>query len=416
MYTSVLAAVVTILAITWAFGRLLSRIGQPAVVGEIFGGIFLGPTILGFFFPELSEKLFSNEIRPFLVVLSNFGLSIFMFVTGLEVDFSLVGKKLARETGVLVAASFSLPFLLGIIFGIHYFDLFDGKQADPTRFAIFSGIALAITAFPVLARILAEHNLQSTWIGTLLLLSASVQDILSLVLLTFAAAGHTSGNASGYLILYVSLFVTVNFVALRPLLAWVYRRLEKKHNASMRNYLVLLLLVLLINSICAEVIGVHTVFGGFVTGLAVPRKPGLTNYLLGRLKDLTMVLLLPLFFALTGLNTNLRALAGVNYLFPATLLLLLAVGGKYFSTLFTLKYMGYGWREASGAGGLNNAKGLMELVIASIGLSSGIISAEFYSILVVIAMVSTLLATPIFRVSKWRPVMDEPIQASATVL
>jgi len=401
-YTSVLAAVIVILAITWAFGRLLSRLGQPAVVGEIFGGIFLGPTVAGFFMPELTERLFSNEIRPFLLVLSNFGLSIFMFVTGMEVDFSLVGKKLSRQTVLLVAASFTIPFLLGLAYGGHYFDLFAGKQADPARFAVFVGISLSITAFPVLARILTEHNLLSTWIGTLLLLSASVQDILSLVLLTFSAPGPSAGTAGGHIVLQVSLFVAVNFLMMRPLLAWVFRRFKIKTH-TMRNYLVLLLVVLLVNSIWTEVIGVHTVFGGFVTGLVVPRNSKLTGYLLGRLKDLTMALFLPLFFALTGLNANLRTLAGVSYLFPATLLLVLAVAGKYFSTLFTLKGMGYSWREASGAGGLNNAKGLMELVIANIGLSSGVISRELYSMLVLIAMVSTVLATPIFRLSGWRP-------------
>jgi Kef-type K+ transport system membrane component KefB len=409
LFISVIIAVIIVLIATQLFGRLFTFLKQPRVVGEMFAGVFLGPTVIGYFFPAVSESVFSPAVKPFLFVLSNFGLSIYMFIVGMEVDSHKVEKKLLRHTMLLSLATIIVPFALGLGYGLVYFDLFKGANAHTLDFCIFVGSALAITAFPMLARILQENNLVKTKLGTISLLSASIQDVVSWILLSYvtAAATHAGGSKTVVTIALAFAFFGVMFFAVKPLLKRMLKKVDMNKPQSVQNYLSVVLVLLLANALITDAIGLYSVFGGFVTGLIVPRNKELVDHITARIKDFTVILLLPLFFAFSGLNANMLVLGKMSFFVPMLIAVVLAFAGKYLSTLFSMKSMGYNWKESSAIGGLINARGLMELIIANLGLMYGVISAELYSILVLIAVLSTLCAMPIYRLSKIKPEAPE---------
>ncbi len=405
LFISVITAVIIVLISTQLFGRLFTLLKQPRVVGEMFAGVFLGPTVVGYFFPAVSESVFSPAVKPFLFVLSNFGLSIYMFIVGVEVDSHRIEKKLFRHTLLLSLATIIVPFSLGMGFGIAYFDLFKGPNAHTLDFCIFVGSALAITAFPMLARILQEKNLVKTKLGTISLLSASLQDVVSWILLSYvtAAATHAGGSKTVMTILLAFGFFGAMFFVVKPLLKKMLKKVDMSNAQSVQNYISVVLILLLANALITDAIGLYSVFGGFVTGLIVPRNKELIDHITAKVKDFTVILLLPLFFAFSGLNANMLVLGKIGFLVPMLIAVVLAFSGKYLSTLFTMKGLGYSWKESSAIGGLINARGLMELIIANLGLMYGVISPELYSILVLIAVLSTLCAMPIYNLSKLKP-------------
>jgi Kef-type K+ transport system membrane component KefB len=405
LFISVLIAVIVVLISTQLFGRLFTMMKQPRVVGEMFAGVFLGPTVIGYFFPDISAAVFTPAVKPFLFVLSNFALSIYMFIVGVEVDSQMVEKKLFRQTMLLSLTTIVVPFALGMGFGVVYFDLFKGSNAHTLDFCIFVGSALAITAFPMLARILQENNLVKTKLGTISLLSASIQDVVSWILLSYVTAAATH-SGTGKTVITVALafaFFGTMFFVVKPLLKKLLKRVNMENGQSMQNYMAIILILLLVNALITDAIGLYSVFGGFVTGLIVPRDQKVMDYITTRVKDFIILLLLPLFFAFSGLNANMLVLGKIGFLVPTVIAVVLALSGKYLTTLFTMKGMGYSWRESSAIGGLINARGLMELIIANLGLMYGVISPELYSILVLIAVLSTLAAMPIYRLSKLKP-------------
>jgi Kef-type K+ transport system membrane component KefB len=411
-------SVIIVLISTQLFGRLFTLLKQPRVVGEMFAGVFLGPTVIGYFFPAVSESVFSPAVKPFLFVLSNIGLSIYMFIVGIEVDSHKVEKKLFRHTMLLSLATIIVPFALGMGFGLYYFDLFKGANAHTLDFCIFVGSALAITAFPMLARILQENNLVKTKLGTISLLSASIQDVVSWILLSYvtAAATDAGGGKTVMTVVLAFVFFGMMFFVVKPLLKKLLQRVDMSNAQSVQNYISIVLILLLVNALITDAIGLYSVFGGFVTGLIVPRNKELVDHITAKVKDFTVILLLPLFFAFSGLNANMLVLGKIGFFVPMVIVVLLAFSGKYLSTLFTMKGLGYSWKESSAIGGLINARGLMELLIANLGLMYGVISPELYSILVLIAVLSTLLAMPIYRLSKIKPEALETKVSNPAVL
>jgi Kef-type K+ transport system membrane component KefB len=418
LFIAVLTAVIIVLISTQVFGRLFVLLKQPRVVGEMFAGVFLGPTVIGYFFPDFSVSVFSPAVKPFLFVLSNFGLSIYMFIVGMEVDSHKMEKKLMRHTMVLSLATIIVPFALGIGFGAAYFDLFKGANANPSSFCIFVGSALAITAFPMLARILQENNIVKTKLGTISLLSASIQDVVSWILLSYVTASATNAGSGKTVITVASAiaFFGVMFFVVKPLLKKLLQKVNIKNPQSAQNYMAIVLVLLLVNALVTDAMGLYSVFGGFVTGMVVPRNKELVDYITTKVKDFTVLLLLPLFFAFSGLNANMLVLGKIGFLVPMLIAVGLAFAGKYLSTLFTMKGFGYSWKESSAVGGLINARGLMELIIANLGLMYGIISPELYSVLVLVAVLSTLLAMPIYRASRLKKEAIETTASDDTVI
>ncbi|GAA0188789.1 hypothetical protein GCM10009122_48070 [Fulvivirga kasyanovii] len=400
LFVVVIAAMVVIILMAQICGKLITYIGQPRVVGEMVSGVLLGPTLFGSIWPDLSSQLFSDEVKSVLFVLCNLGLSIYMFLIGMEIDYGLFKRSTLRQAGALSVTGTAVPFLLGGFAAWLYYDNFTGEGIEITTFVLYLGTAFAITAFPMLARILQEQNLVNTKIGVLSLLSASVQDVISWILLSFVTAMAISKSYMGGIVTFAGalLFVLVIGFLVRPVLVKICTATEKDANLS-QGHLALVLALLLLSALATDYIGLYSVFGGFVLGLAIPRKPVFIEELATKLKDITLVMFLPLFFAFSGLNTNLLVFNNLAIAIPCLVILALSVSGKYGICTLTVKAAGYSWREASAIGGLLNSRGLMELLIANIGLLYGVISQDLFSILVLMAIVTTLGAMPIYNLS-----------------
>ena len=405
-FVPILAALLIILVTTQLFARLFTMLRLPAVIGEVLGGVLLGPTALGYFFPAFSSRVFSQDVHFALFVLSNLGICLYMFIVGMEMDFHGFKGKLMKESVILSVSAITVPFALGILFGAIYFDVFRGTNTNIVQFCVFLGSALAITAFPVLARILQENNLIKTKLGSLALMSASMQDVISWIFLSYVVATATgadtgTGQALYTFLLFVA-FLGAEFFIVWPLLAKLMAKLDPDNQSHAGKLLRVVILLLISNVLVANLIGLNSLFGGFVTGLMIPKNKALIRFYSSRLEALGIIFLLPIFFALSGLNTNLFILGKMGVFLPSLIVMLVAFAGKYFSSLFSLKAMGYSWRQSSAVGGLNNARGLMELIIANVGFTYGIITGALYSLLVLLAIISTLLAMPIYKASLYK--------------
>ncbi len=387
-----------VLASARALGWLFRRIHQPQVVGEMVAGILLGPSLLGALAPGLSAILFPQESLGYLATLSQVGLLVFMFLVGLEFEPQLLRGR-GHAAVVTSSVSIVVPFLLGVLLsGFLY-----ARVSDPSvmfvGFALFMGAAMSVTAFPVLARILTERNLVQTRVGALAIASAAVGDASAWVILAVVIAIVRSGalDATLMAILVGTLVYTAAMLfVLRP----AVRRLEayyRNRGRLTQDTLALVLLLLLVSAWCTEWIGIHALFGAFVFGTVMPKDRDFVHDLAGKLNDFTVVFLLPLFFAMTGLRTNVGLIAGGGMWILFLLVLLVAVAGKFGGATIAARMTGFPWREASAVGILLNTRGLMELVILSIGLDVGVISPTLFTIMVFMAIVTTLMTTPLLQ-------------------
>ena len=395
--SSALLAVALIVLAAQLLGGLLQRCGQPRVIGEILGGIALGPSLLGVAAPAVEQQLFGAAIRPQLNLLGQLGLALFMFLIGLELNPTLLRGRLPLASRITVVG-IALPLLLGI--GLSWLlegwlpELLPGHHSLPG--ALFMGTAMAITAFPVLARILQERGLISQPLGALTISVAAIDDLVSWILLAVVVAFARSGSATGALLplLATAAWALLLLVGLRPL----RRRLERhvRHGRELGPLLLVGLMAgALLSGAVTEAIGVHLIFGAFLWGLAMPRHSALHRALEQRLQAVVLQLMLPLFFAISGLNTRLTALNSPA-LWAATLLVLaVAVAGKFLGTWATARLSGVPPREAEALGWLLNTRGLTELVILNVGLSLGMISTTLFSIGVLMAIGTTLMTGPL---------------------
>ncbi len=399
-FIAVTTAIIFILIVSHTCGRIFQYIGQPKVVGEMISGVLLGPTCFGYFCPDLSAQIFSKEMMPFLFVISNLGLSFYMFLIGSEIDFKNFTPKILKRSSLLSSVAIIFPFIFGAIAALWYFDIFTMPGISFTSFTIFLGTAFAITAFPMLARILDEKKILNTEIGVLTISSACIQDVVSWILLSFvtAAAAH-KGMEAGYITLFGGMgFIAIVFLIVRPLLKIIGKRSQKHGYLSQPDFVIIVVL-LLAAALITDKLGLYSVFGGFILGLAVPRDPVFSKGIQDKLKDFTQAILLPLFFTFSGLNANMLVLGNLTNFVPTLIIIGFAFFSKYASALIAMKLTGFSWRESSAIGGLTNARGLMELIVANIGLSYAVITKDLYSILVLIAILTTLFAMPIYNFS-----------------
>ncbi|MFM7024216.1 MAG: cation:proton antiporter [Flavobacteriales bacterium] len=399
IFVSVLISIIIILISTQLVGKLFLLMKQPKVVGEMLAGVLLGPTCFGYFYPELSAEIFRKDLMPYIFVLSNIGLSIYMFLVAMEMDFNLFTKKIFKQSFSLSAAIIIVPFILGAVGAVQYFDFLKGENADLISFIIFLGAALAITAFPMLARILQENNLIQTKLGTISLLSASFQDVISWIFLAFVTASAKNDGSSGMntLIGGIIFILGMRFLV-KPLLKWLFQK-ANDGKISKQNLFSVVILALLFCALITDYIGLYSVFGGFILGITIPRDAPLMNDIGIKLKDVTITLLIPLFFTFSGLNANMLVLGEIDFLIPTLVILFYSFASKYLIATSVMKLNGFSWKESSAIGGLMNARGLMELIIANIGLMYGVINPTLYSILILVAVLSTLLAMPIYNLS-----------------
>lgn len=393
----VLGALAVVLVATRLAGRLACRAGQPAVVGELAAGLLLGPTVLGGLVPGGSELLFPPDVRPLLTVIGALGLTFYLFLTGAETAVGTAGRRELGSALLIAACGIVVPFGSGMLLGLWAADRIAGPAASPWLLALFLGGALSVTALPVLARILTEHRLVGTRFGDRVLLAAAVDDLVAWALLAVvvALAGATgSPQAVGTLIamaVFAVAMPTLGRAALRPLA----RRVEAAGELTPGTGTVVLLLVLGAAWV-GELIGVHAAFGGFLAGLALPRSPVLRRGVRDRLLGLNALLLLPVFFVTTGLAVDLRAL-GSGLLWPLVWILVTAIVGKYLGAGAAMLLRGHSGRAASSVGGLMNARGSVLVIFAQVGLAHHVINGVALSVLVLVAIVTTALATPIHR-------------------
>ncbi|MGH9012789.1 MAG: cation:proton antiporter, partial [Acidimicrobiia bacterium] len=393
--------IAVIMVVARLMGALFKRIRQPAVVGEILAGILLGPTLLGAFPGNLDGRLFPTEVRPYLKVVAQLGLIIFMFIVGLELDVKLIRGK-ERLAAVISGSSIALPFGLGFLlaaglYGAH--DIVAGEKVDFLPFALFIGASMSITAFPVLARILTERGMYRTETGAVTLACAAVDDILAWSLLAVVVAVKEStgiGDLPRILLLSVA-FVAVMFTVVRRVL----ERVVDRYAAAGRltpNVLAVILIGLLASSYATSKIGIHSIFGAFLFGAIFPREgtTKLFEEILERLENVSVLLLLPVFFIATGLDANVRGI-GLGGLGELALILLVACAGKFIGATGAARAQGIPARKAAAIGVLMNTRGLTELVILNIGLEKGVLDRDLFTLLVVMAIFTTIITEPVLR-------------------
>ncbi len=383
-------------------GAAARRVRQPAVVGEIIAGIMLGPSLLGLINEDLPTDLFPLDTRPFLGIIAQLGLIIFMFIVGLELDMGLIRGK-GRVAAVTSISSVILPFSLGLLASIVLHDAYgvvNGEEVEWLHFALFIGAAMSVTAFPVLARILTERRMHRTRLGVLTLACAAVDDVLawSLLAAVIAVVGG-EGHLDAHWVVLLSLAYGAGMILLiRPLLVRVVDRYQAAGRLT-PDILAIVFVGILVSAYLTSEIGIHAIFGAFFFGAIFPREGAhqLFHDVLDRLELMTVLLLLPVFFVVTGLNVDITGLGtdGLGYLL---LVLFVACTGKFVGATLGSRSQGVPPRQAMAIGVLMNTRGLTELVILSIGREVGVLNDEMFTIMVVMAVFTTVITEPLLRV------------------
>lgn len=392
-----LAQVVVIVLFARLCGHAIGKLGQPRVIGEIIAGILLGPSLIGTAWPEFSAWIFPAESLPTLHLLSQIGLVLFMFIVGMEVNVASL-KARAREAVLVSHVSVVVPFLLGSALAIWLYEAYAAERATFVTFALFMGIAMSITAFPVLARILMDRGMMKSQLGTLALTCAAVDDVTAWCLLAFIVALAQAGTASAaiYIIVLAAVYVTVMVFAVRPVMNKLVHFTGDSGDVDQKVMIVVLML-LLIAALGTELIGLHALFGAFLAGVIMPPQEQLRRAIKRRLEDVSTLILLPLFFAFTGLRTEFGLLNDLESWLICGLIIAVAVAGKLGGSALMARWSGMPWREAISLGALMNTRGLMELVVLNLGYDLGILSAELFTMMVIMAVVTTLMAAPLLN-------------------
>ncbi len=389
LVTQVLLALATVVVVSRGLGAIFHRLGQPAVIGEIVAGILLGPSALGWAAPALARFLIPPDSIPILGVISQLGVILFMFLVGLQLDAS--GLRRRSDAALAIAhASIVVPFALGAALALLLYEPYGVSGVPFAPFALFLGVAMSITAFPVLARILAERGLQKTALGTLALTVAAVGDVTAWLLLAFVV-GVVRAEIGGVV---ATLGLTLLYIAglwwvVRPLLG----RLLAQQSVAAGSAAALV--CLLLAALAAEAIGIHAVFGAFLIGVVIASVWPPAPELVARTEAVTMVLFLPAFFAVTGLRTEVGLLATVEDWLFCGLIIVVATVGKFGGTLAGAMLARVGWREGGRLGILMNTRGLMELIVLNVALDLGILSPTLFGMLVLMAIATTVITVPL---------------------
>jgi Kef-type K+ transport system membrane component KefB len=411
------AQVAVVLVVAQSAAYLFRRMRQPAVIGEIAAGIALGPSLLGLLPGNLTEVLFPAETRPALAAIAQLGVLLFMFVVGWEFDARLIRGR-GRATVGTLAVAFVVPMSLGVAFAAAAYSRYGvvgGDRVPFTTFALYLGVTLSITAFPVLARIIADHRLQGTSIGTSALALAAGSDLLGWTALAVVVATTSSRGAPGLglHLAFVATYLAVMVLVVRPLLVPVCRRLLS--SPGRERYLIAVAVPgLLLSSYVTSQIGIHAIFGAFIFGLIMPREPRaqLTLHVLEPVES-AGTLFMPLFFMVTGLSVNARTL-GWTGLLITVIVIAIACVGKMGGVLLAARAFGSGWRESAQLGALMNTRGLTEIVVLNIGLGIGILHPNLFAAFVFMALVTTAMTGPLLHVTLDRqpaqPSVREPAE------
>jgi len=395
---TLLLQIAVILGVSRVVGMLFRRIGQPQVVGEMAAGILLGPSLLGLVAPDISAFVFPRDSLSHLNTLSQVGLVLFMFLVGLEFD-----PKLMRGRGhaALVTSHVSIiaPFFLGSVLALYLYPRLSDSSVPFDGFALFMGAAMSVTAFPVLARILQERNLVRTKVGAVTIACAAVDDVTAWAILAvvIAMVRARALHAPLWLTLVGSAaYVAAMLLVVRPALGLLKDRYERSGRVT-HDLLAGILLLVLLSAWTTEWLGIHALFGAFCIGAVMPKERGFVHELADKFEHVTVVFLLPLFFANAGLRTSIGLVSGIEMWGFFGLVMLVAVAGKLGGASIAARLTGLTWREAGTLGILMNTRGLMELVILTIGLDLGVISPALFAMMVMMALLTTFMTTPMLE-------------------
>jgi len=402
-----LIAVPAVIVACQAGARLMRRLGQPPVIGEVAMGILLGPSLLGWLWPQAQHWLLPGSVLPFTGALGNLGLLVFMFLIGLELDLAAL-RGHSRTAVAVSQASIVVPLALGALLALGMYGTLAPAHVSKTAFVLFVAVSMSITAFPVLARILTERGLYNTRLGALAIACAAVDDVTAWCLLAVVAAIATSGSLGGVLttVLLAGAFLGLMLGVLRPLLARLAARAERYADSVV---LVALFSGVCLSSFATDRIGVHALFGAFLFGVIAPRGSRRIERCAGRMQSFAVPVLLPLYFVNTGLHTDLRTLAASPALWWwAAAVVAVAVIGKWGGSTVAARAAGQSWRDALSIGALMNCRGLTELIVLNIGLQLGVISGELFTILVLMALLTTAVTSPaLTRLRRSAPDSDD---------
>jgi Kef-type K+ transport system membrane component KefB len=390
-----LLQIIVILIVGRIVGWLFNMMKQPSVIGEILAGIILGPSILGYFLPDVSLFLFPRESLANINMLSQFGLILFMYTIGMELDLSEVRKKL--QASILIShTSMIVPFFLGVLMAYFIYDAYAYRETSFLSFALFIGIAMSITAFPVLARIIQEKKLTRTHLGTISLASAANGDISAWCILAVVMAVTQMGSILGavYNILFSAAYMAIMFFVVRPRLRMLG---DMCHNRELvtKPLIMLMFLLLLLSSYLTEILGLHALFGAFIVGIFMPENLRFRKIMAEKVEDVSLALFLPLFFASTGLRTEIGLLNTTEAWQLCGLFIVVAIVGKFGSTVISARVVKESWKDSLLLGGLMNTRGLMELVVLTIGYDMHILPPPIFVMLVLMTLVTTFMTTPL---------------------
>ncbi|HTN46591.1 MAG TPA: cation:proton antiporter [Flavipsychrobacter sp.] len=376
---------------------LVKKMGQPAVIGEMIAGIVLGPSLAGNFFPEFNAFLFPKSSMGNLQLVSQLGLILFMFVIGMELNIESLKKK-AKAAVVISHASILIPYMLGVILALFLYKYYAPGNIQFYSFALFAGIAMSITAFPVLARIIKERNMVKTRLGTIALTCAAADDITAWCLLAFVIAIVKAGSiaASLYTIVLTMVFIGLMIYVVKPWLRKVMQSRSNDHTIS-RGSVGIVFMVLMISAFVSELIGIHALFGAFLAGATMPQIDNFKEKVTDKTEDVATVLLLPLFFVFTGLRTQVGLLNSATDLIICFVIIIVAIIGKFGGSALAAKLTGESNYNSLSIGALMNTRGLVELVVLNIGYDLGILTPRLFTMFVIMALVTTFMTNPVLN-------------------
>jgi Kef-type K+ transport system membrane component KefB len=388
-----LAMVVVMLAARMV-GALAARLRQPRVMGEVLAGILLGPTVLGAVAPDVQRAIFPSDVVPYIGVAANLGLIFYMFLVGLEFDISQLRGRIAH-TAVISNTGVAIPMMAGLAVAIPTYQLV-GPDTGFAAFALFMGVSMSITAFPVLARILVERRMLKRPVGALALASAAVDDVTAWFLIALATAVAVAGSLAGVAktVGLTVLFCLVMGFGVRRLLARASVAYDEAGHVPVA-WITAIFAGVLLSAYATEEIGVALIFGAFIMGTIMPRHAGLTEDVTRRVEDFVVLLLLPLFFAYTGLRTNIGLLDRPELILLTLAVIAVAIACKFGGAILAARAVGLGWRESAVLGALMNTRGLTELIVLNLALEKGVISEALFAALVLMALVTTFMAGPV---------------------
>lgn len=399
----VLIALTAVVIAGWLLAKVFASLSQPPVIGEVLAGILLGPSLLG---PEISALVLPPSVAPALGVIAQLGVILYMFLIGLELN----PGSLRHQAPAVVAishASILIPFLMGALLAVGLYPGFAAQNVPFTSFALFIGVAMSVTAFPVLARILSDRHMTRTELGGIALSCAAANDVAAWCLLAVvigiaqAKVGQGLAVAGGTLAYIAFMFLVFRHVLGRITSQWNEARLS-------RDAVALIFVLLLISALATEAIGVHAIFGAFTLGAVIPHESAVARTLTRQLDQVVTVLLLPTFFAFVGMRTRIDLLAEPSQWLICGLIILLATAGKFGGTLAAARLTGLGWRDSAALGALMNTRGLMEMIVLNIGLEMRVISPTVFAMMVIMALVTTMATSPVLALLKPRAAPDDP--------